>query len=280
MSKQVIHTKTWSEILGTPLLTEKRERDLARIIRNKKANKYRKNRAREEMALSNQKLVKKIAYKYLTFTPSLTEEDLIHTGNIGLMQAIDTYNPFKYKVRFGTFAYKLINNAVLSSLYVMGCPVTIPQNIIMQKNRYNKLKNSEQHLTDNEIQKELNVSRKQFVNIKNANQKFLSLNQPVMVNDADGLTLSEIIPSKEMAADNMLMNKDKISILKKLIDSLNEREKAIIHSLYYEVRTLSETGQKLKLSAERIRQIERIILRKMKGQIRKIIRGSKYHVAL
>jgi RNA polymerase sigma factor (sigma-70 family) len=264
-----------------PLLSEQRERQLSRILRNRKASQYKKNRAREEMALSNQKLVKKIAYKYITFTPSLTEEDLISTGNEGLMHAIDTYNPLKYHTRFGTFAYKLINNAILNSLYIMGCPVTVPSNIVVKTSEYKKIRNGEKQWTDMELKAKLGVTDRALLNIKNMSQKMFSFNQPVLSNEDDSdYSLADIIASKDINVDTVCMNREKKQVLKTLISNLKEREKQIILCLYYRQKTLSETGKMLELSGERVRQIERIILRKLGRQIKSITRGEKYHVAL
>lgn len=262
------------EIGNFPLLTPEQEIEAARKAQ------AGDNDARELMINSNLRLVVSIAKHYRG--SGLEMLDLVQEGNQGLMTAIDKFDVDK-GFKFSTYATWWIKQAI--SRYIMNCGRTIrvPVHMMEQHNRVERCrKKLEQELyrepTVVEIAKELDITEEKVLQVLHTMEDVKSLDSPIKADDSSGdeSTLGEFI-----AADDWLNPEDQYSIteLRNVIleilnekkpdgsDKFSDREKEVIFKrfgFYGKPYTLEEVGRDMRVTRERIRQIEAKALRKLR----------------
>lgn len=252
-----------------PLLTAEEEVQLAkRIKRGDRA-------ARERMTASNLRLVVKIAKEYNGY--GLPLEDLISEGNIGLMRAVEKFDP-KHGTKFSTYASWWIKQAVRRAIANQSKTIRVPVHVAdkIQKMRRLGHRLAEElgrEPDDAELAEELDLSESKVAQLRNAGLQPLSLDA-AMGTDDDTATLAEIIgdqnaedPSQRLTDDNM-----QETVLAAL-SVLNERELKIIALRFglegHKELTLADIGKKFKVTRERIRQLQNSALNKLHKRIRK-----------
>ena len=225
--------------------------------------------AREHLGRANTRLVVSIAKRYRGYGIPFT--DLIQDGNVGLMRAVDRYN-HRSGNRFSTYATWWIRQAVTRSLANQGRVIRIP---VHMGGRMREMAQVAQRLemahgqrpTPEEIAVEMNESPAKIRQMMRWASRPLSLEQPVgeegdadlgdFIEDADVLIPEEV--TDEHLLDETLEN---------LLGSLTAREARILRLRYGlqdgQTRTLNQVAQKFGLSRERIRQIEREALAKIR----------------
>ncbi len=225
--------------------------------------------AREHLGRANTRLVVSIAKRYRGYGIPFT--DLIQDGNVGLMRAVDRYN-HRSGNRFSTYATWWIRQAVTRSLANQGRVIRIPVHMggrmreMAQVAQRLEMKHG-QRPTPEEIAKEMNESPAKIRQMMRWASRPLSLEQPVgeegdadlgdFVEDADVLVPEEV-------TDEHLLDET----LEDLLRHLTAREARILRLRYGlqdgQTRTLNQVAQKFGLSRERIRQIEREALAKIR----------------
>lgn len=251
------------EIGSIPLLTPKEEYDIA--VRCRKGDET----AKQQLQEANLRLVVSIARRRANYGMPIL--DLIQEGNIGLMKAVDKFDPSKgYK--FSTYATWWIRQAVGRAIADQSRTIRVPVHMHEQYLKYLTIK--EELIgklgyipSDDEINSILKVAPTTYDKIKQIDKGLTSLDQPIG-EDRD-TTLKEFIPDEEPDICELVI---KNSILKeevaKMLESLNPREADIIRQRYGitdgRIRTLEEIGDSYGLTRERIRQIETKALRKLK----------------
>jgi len=265
-----------------PLLTPEREIELAiSIIENSKG----KQKAREELMTHNLKLVVKMALEYYNKenlngmnhnNSELDVMDIISAGNIGLLRAVDLFNPVKFKTRFSTYATAWIKQGILSLLYSTNKPVYVPKHIIHTTKKYKTILEKDKHstLSNKDMMKVLNVTEAGLDNIKNSG--ITSFSMDMKIKNSKGSvaddTYKDIIPDiKQENAYEQSAIKDSINILREAIDMLDPISKDIIIGQYLTPNKvkLSELGKKHKVSGEMVRQIKSKALKKMKWHLKR-----------
>ena len=260
--------------MSLPLLEEKHELDLA----NKWKNKNDEN-ALHELIQAHMRLVVSYAVKYKNYGLSLN--DLIQEGNIGLMKAAQKFEPNK-GFRFSTYASWWIRASIQDFLLKHWSIVRIATTS-KQKSLFFSLRRLKQKINGNEngnidfntaenIASDLNISTSAVINMDSRiTQNDSSLNKKISEDGEDEFL--SLLEDENARPDNIIFAKDEIdhkkTMVNSAIDSLDDRETQIINErhLSEDPKTLEYLGKKLKISKERVRQIEKNAMNKMKSYI-------------
>ncbi|MBL7151808.1 MAG: sigma-70 family RNA polymerase sigma factor [Candidatus Omnitrophica bacterium] len=257
------------DIRHIPLLTAEEE-----ISLSKKAKKG-DEQARKKMIRSNLRLVINIAKRYMFLgIPFL---DLIEEGNLGLMKAVDKFDPRK-GYRFSTYAAWWIKQAITRSIADQGKIIRIPvymnELINKWKKRKERLAQRLKRLPSNEeIAKKMRLSRDKAEQIIFwLASSTSSLDAPV--GDDKETEVADLIVDENAASPDagikQLFDKEKVD---NLLGLMNVREKKILDLRFgldkNSPHTLAEVAKKLKVSRERVRQIEESALKKLKAFLKK-----------
>ena len=255
------------EIGREKLLTPEEEiRLAARIKRGDKA-------ARERMITANLRLVVRLASDYANLGLPLL--DLVSEGNIGLMKAVERFDPQKGG-KLSTYAAWWIKQSIKRALANQGKTIRVP---VHQIEKIAKIRRLIERLTvefgreptDEELADEVGLSAPQISALKSSGIQPTSLDAPI--GKDDGETLFGDMLSDEAAEDPLeyLEGKDARAMLGGVLKVLTVRERDIIKLRYGlgggRERTLEEIGTKLGITRERIRQIQMVALKKMRREM-------------
>jgi RNA polymerase primary sigma factor len=256
------------EIGQIPLLTPDEEIELAARI--KKGDKE----ARAKMIRANLRLVVKIAHDYANLGLPLL--DLISEGNIGLMKAVERFDPAKGG-KLSTYAAWWIKQSIKRALANQSKTIRLPVHLVdkISKMRRVALQMSEElgrEPTDDELAEEVGLSSSKVSQLKTVSIRPASLDAPI--SDDDSTEFGEIVgdmeaqtPFEKLRDQNL---RDEVS---ELLSVLDEREKKIIYSRFGldggKAKTLEEVGKKFGVTRERIRQLQNIALMKLRRALQK-----------
>jgi len=251
-----------------PLITVEEEVVLAGRI--KKGDQE----ARHKMVRSNLRLVVKIARDYSNFGLPLL--DLISEGNIGLMKAVERFDPQKGG-KLSTYAAWWIKQSIKRALANQSKTIRLPVHLV---DKIAKLRRVSAQLTeelgreptDQELAEEVGMAEAKVAALTSAVIRPTSLDQPI--SDDDSTALGDII-GDDQAFDpyEILRDKDLRDEVGDLLDVLDDRERKIINCRFgldgQKTKTLEEVGVKFGVTRERIRQLQNIALRKLRRALSK-----------
>jgi RNA polymerase primary sigma factor len=256
-----------AEIAKIPLLSPTEEIRLAtRALQNDPE-------ARRKLIVSNLRLVVSIAKKYLYF--GLPLMDLIEEGNVGLMKAVDRYDPTR-GCKFSTYATWWIRQAITRSLSNQGRTVRIPVYVTDNVSRYKKTV-EELYIRSGRQPDPEEVAERMGIRVAEARRlrEFVSDISPVehvdtgLTDDSKGLSDRNEPRRPNKAIEQFEWDQQ----MEELMKQINEREEAIIRYRYGltdgKAHTLEETGQEFNLTRERIRQIEKDVMRRLRNFVSK-----------
>uniref|UniRef100_UPI00404B8817 sigma-70 family RNA polymerase sigma factor n=1 Tax=Cephaloticoccus sp. TaxID=1985742 RepID=UPI00404B8817 len=257
------------EIGKTALLTVAEEIKLAKgIHRGDKA-------ARDHMITANLRLVVKIAMDYKDFGLPLL--DLISEGNIGLIKAVERFDPAKGG-KLSTYAAWWIKQSIKRALANQSKTIRLPVHLVdkISKMRRTAMVLTEElgrEPTDEELARELQIPTSKVAHLKSVSVRPASLDAPVG-DDGDSATFGEIIGDENAANPyEELSENNQNSDLHEMINSLEQREAEIIKLRFglegRDELTLEEVGKKFNVTRERIRQLEYLALGKMRRAMTK-----------
>ncbi len=255
------------EIGQVPLLTVQQEIELAaRIQKGDKA-------AREQMIKANLRLVVKIAHDYDWLGMPLL--DLINEGNIGLMKAVERFDP-KKGGKLSTYGAWWIKQSIKRALANQGKTIRLPVHLVdkISKMRRVALKLQEvfgREPTDEELGEEMGMTASRVAQLRTAAIRPASLDAPVGDED-DSHLFGEIIEDEQAETPyEQLEEKTVSTMLRDMVKTLPPREATILTYRFGldggSERTLEEVGQKFGVTRERVRQIQNIALRKLRRMI-------------
>lgn len=263
------------EIGKVKLLSQEDEVQLAARIR--KGDK----KAREQMIKANLRLVVKIARDYEGLGLPLL--DLISEGNIGLMKAVERFDPAKGG-KLSTYGSWWIKQSMKRALANQSKTIRLPVHMV---DKISKMNRAARHLqevlgrepTDEELAEELHIKPARVAMMRMAATRPTSLDAPV--GDADNGTFAEVVRD-ENADDPFeeLQAKGVTGMLKDLVTNLTSREANILRARYGldggRMKTLEEIGAEWGITRERARQVQNNALRKLRAMIEKLEK-SKTH---
>ncbi len=255
--------KYLGEIAGIPLLTPGDEIVLAAGIKTGDPE------ARTLMIRSNLRLVVKIALSYTNLGLPLL--DLIGEGNIGLMKAVDRFDPAK-GAKLSTYAIWWIEQCIKRALQNQGKIIRLPVHFSDKAFRVNRIaaQMSEalgRQPTADEISEEIGLSPADISQLTSASLRPASLDAPL--DESAETEFGETVgDEREQSPFETLRAKDLQARLRSVLTVLNKREHAIVSARFgldgAFPKTLEEVGQALGITRERIRQLQIIALAKLR----------------
>ena len=251
------------EIGQIPLLTPEQEIHLAALIKSGDME------ARSLMIRSNLRLVVKIAHDYANLGLPLL--DLISEGNIGLMRAVERFDPQKGG-KLSTYGAWWIKQSIKRALANQSKTIRLPVHLVdkVSKMRRVSMRMSEElgrDPTDDELGEEVGMAAAKISQLKTISIRPASLDAPI--SDDDATAFGEIVGDEAaLTPFELLRDKNLQEEMGDLIAILDDREKQIISFRFGldggKEKTLEEVGVKFGVTRERIRQLQNTALAKMR----------------
>jgi len=225
--------------------------------------------ARHKLIVSNLRLVVSIAKKYLYYGLPLL--DLIEEGNLGLMKAVDRYDPER-GCKFSTYATWWIRQAVTRSLSNQGRTVRIPVYVTDNVARYKKTAEEIYIRTGRrpepeEVATELDIKPAEAKRLREFVEDISPLDKLETTDTDDGRGIPESIEPHKL--DKAIAQFEFDQQMEELMKQLTPRESNILRYRYGlmdgRAHTLEETGREFNLTRERIRQIEKDAMKRLRG---------------
>ena len=256
------------EIGQIPLITVKDEIALAAKI--KRGDKD----ARATMIKANLRLVVKIAHDYANLGLPLL--DLISEGNIGLMKAVERFDPAKGG-KLSTYGAWWIKQSIKRALANQAKTIRLPVHLVdkISKMKRTAMKLSEKlgrEPNDQELADVLGIPRAKVAQLREISIRQASLD--ATIGDEDDTQFSEIVGDDNAATPfEMLRDKNMRADVRDLLEELEPREAEILNARFGldggKQLTLEEVGKKLKVTRERVRQLQNIAITKLRRLMEK-----------
>lgn len=245
-----------NQIKNFPVLTPEEEKDL--ILKVKKGDLE----ARKRFIESNLRLVLTVVLKYLGFGVNIM--DLIQDGNIGLINSVDKFNP-DLGFRFSTYALWWIKQAIINTILTKSSLVYKPLSAIRVIKKILKARAENKSISLEDIAKETGLT------VERIKEAELLLMEPISIEDYQNMEIK--IPLSEVLKTGSAVNPEEILMKKydqeidEILSVLTPKEKEVIEMRFglkgARNYSLREIAEKYDLSKERIRQIEKIAIKKL-----------------
>lgn len=254
------------EINETALLNAQEEKDLATAIGQGDLA------ARDRMVRANLRLVVNIARGYSG--KGLSLQDLIEEGNLGLLRAVEGFDP-TMGTRFSTYASYWIKQSIKRALINTGKTIRIPAYMVELLSKWRRAnarltEELDRTPTPEEIARVLGLPKKKLPIIKKAIKIY---NATPQTDQAEaGWSLGDMVMDEnQQSPDEQLVESDSLRHVLQMLGTMDQREATVLRMRFglngYEPKTLKEIGEKLGLTRERVRQIETEALNRMADSI-------------
>lgn len=251
------------QINRIPLLSREQEDTLARASRDGDLA------AKDELIRSNLRFVVSIAKKYQTSGISLL--DLINEGNLGLIRAAEKFDPDR-GYHFISYAVWWIRQSIMLAISQKASLIRLPLNRTADLQKIERVHKKLEHKFGreplaSEIAEELDMDNEEINHLRNITQDFISLD--ATLGDSDDTTILDmIVDTKTDSPDEQVFEESLVNSLNEVLSTLTDSEKEILCMRYglngYEPMSLQQIGDKFNLSKERIRQIEKKAIRRLR----------------
>ena len=256
------------EINKIPLLTRKEEVELARTAA--KGAQF----AKEKLIKANLRFVVNVAKKYQN--QGLTLSDLISEGNLGLITAVDKFDVEK-GYHFISYAVWWIKQSILKAICEKSRMIRLPLNRANELLQIEKVKreigsNKDGEADIEEIADFLDMDKSRINDLINASKEFVSLETPLS-SDKDANTISDLMEDTKGAnPEGVLINSTLQDSIESVLSTLTEKESNVIRYRFglngERPHSLKEIGDKYNLTKERIRQIEKKAISRLRHPTR------------
>jgi RNA polymerase primary sigma factor len=264
------------EIQDVALLTALQEQQLARRMKTMNsalpAEAQDARDAREQFIKANLRLVVSVAKNYLN--KGLAFLDLIEEGNLGLLRAVHRFDPAR-KCRFSTYATWWIRQAIRRALVNTAKTVRVPSYMVeiiaKWKTAANEFTQKHGRKPDmHEIAEAMDLGEESIEILKRAINASDNFSRPVSLDVM--WPANEVADAKESSSpDKTVFSQMDSERIDALLKAINPREAEVLRYRYglYDGQpmTLGDIGKKLKITRERVRQIEKIALRKLNARL-------------